>query len=257
MKSANPLPGSWITPDWPAPSNIRAVTTTRHNGHSLPPYGRFNLAMHVGDTEERVARNRQELKKILGIPDNPLWLQQTHSENVVCATTYTGNEAADGSYTDQQGVVCALLTADCIPLLFCNRSGTRVAAIHAGWRGLSQGITRHLTAIFDPEGDEILAWIGPHIRAQHYEVGVEVKQALTAAIGSRAETAFVRTRPGHWLADMASLARFALENSGIRYIYDCGRCTYSDGDDFYSYRRENTTGRMASLIWIAEQARGG
>ncbi|KFI23574.1 peptidoglycan editing factor PgeF [Nitrosococcus oceani] len=238
-----------ITPHWPAPANVRAYTTTRSGGVSLPPYHSFNLAEHVGDTPEAVKKNRFHLYQFLSLPCEPSWLKQVHGARIVSAN-YGPGQQGDASIAYGPGPVCAILTADCLPLLLCDQKGTRVAAVHAGWRGLAADIIGATINALDIPGEHLLAWLGPAIGPQAFEVGPEVKQTFLDQNNDHA-LAFNAHRPGHWLADIYQLARLSLTRRGVRSIYGGQYCTVADPDRFYSYRREGKTGRMATLIWLA------
>jgi YfiH family protein len=242
---------SWIEPDWPVPSHIRAITTTRQGGVSLPPFDGLNLADHVGDDPKSVSRNRRLLRESLGLPTEPLWLTQVHGCNVLEAGDYSEGVEADGAFAHTQGQVCAVLTADCLPLLLCDREGGQVAAVHAGWRGLAAGVIEAALKRFSAPAEEILAWLGPAIGPQAFEVGDEVRDAFTQYAPSSAD-AFVANHPGHWLADIYLLARQRLMVCGVGFVGGGDCCTVTDAKRFFSYRRDGKTGRMASLIWIEE-----
>ena len=235
-----------ITPNWPAPPQIKAYTTTRKAGHSQIPYSSFNLATHVGDDMKTVLANRATLKKSLLLPSEPIWLEQTHSIKTVNAIPTNINYQADASYTNTIGQVCVILTADCMPVLFCDRKGTKVAAIHAGWRGLANGILEEVLQHFTTE---VLVWLGPAIGPQKFEVGEEVYKIFTDFLPQAAE-AFKLIDNKHWLADLYLLARQRLANQGVTSVFGGNFCTYSEPERFYSYRRDKVTGRMASLIWL-------
>ena len=237
----------WIVADWPAPAGVRAVATTRQGGFSLPPYESLNLGDHVGDDPERVAKNRSRLRQILALPAEPNWLEQVHGCEV--AACGSGQIKADAVIARQIGGVCAVLTADCLPLLLCNRQGTRVAAVHAGWRGLAAGVIENAVAAFGQPGEELLAWMGPAIGPRQFEVGDEVREVFVAA-DPAAETAFRAQGSGHWLADIYQLARQRLGSLNLGYVGGGEYCTVSDPERFFSYRRDGVTGRMAALIWI-------
>lgn len=242
-----------ILPDWPAPAAVFAATTTRDGGCSSAPYQSFNLATHVGDDPDCVAENRHRLRQRLALPEHPRWLNQVHGVDVVCADALRAPVDADGAWTTTPGVVCAVQTADCLPVLFCNREGTRVAAAHAGWAGLLAGVLAATRATFAGDG-EVLAWLGPAISQPHYEVGPELRAAFldAAPAAQRAQTAAAflpAPRAGHWLADLYALARLQLQGSGVR-VFGGDLCTAADPQRFYSYRRDGATGRMASLIYI-------
>lgn len=235
-----------LDPDWPAPPNIRSLVTTRMGGVSSPPYDSFNLGSHVGDTSEAVAANRATLR--LHCPSEPKWLNQVHGKAVARADNLVAPMDADASVAFESGTVCAVLTADCLPVLFCDRLGTRVAAAHAGWRGLAAGVLEASVASMQCEMENILAWLGPAIGPQAFEVGDEVRDVFLRDL-PETEAAFVQEQPGKWLADIYLLARLRLLRAGVTAVHGGGLCTYSDRERFYSYRRDGTTGRMASLIW--------
>ena len=238
----------FICPDWPAPPNVRAASTTRIGGVSEKPWNGLNLATHVGDEPAHVQRNRELLAQALALPAEPAWLTQVHGTNSCDAAGAQPACEADASFATAAGQVCVVMTADCLPVLFCNRQGTRVAAAHAGWRGLAGGVLEASVAGFDDPAD-VLAWLGPAIGPQAFEVGEEVLAAFTGHEPQAAQ-AFVANRPGHWLADIYQLARLRLKAAGVSHIYGGGLCTFADAERFYSFRREPVTGRMASLIWL-------
>jgi len=241
----------FIIPEWTAPKNIRAYTTTRRGGYSQFPYDSFNLADHVGDVAETVAKNRALLQRELALPSEPIWLQQVHGIDAVAATVENKNCCADAVYTDQVGKVCVVMTADCLPVLFCDKAGTRVAAAHAGWRGLAAGVLEQTVTALALPPQEILAWLGPAIGAQAFEVGEEVRETFIAQL-PQATQAFTPSRSHHWFADLYLLARQRLQHFGVQEIFGGNDCTYTDVERFYSYRRDKTTGRMATLIWLDE-----
>jgi YfiH family protein len=238
-----------ILPDWPAPASVRALITTRRGGVSRAPYDGFNLADHVGDDPAAVARNRALLKGELELPNEPAWLEQVHGCDVVHPGESAANCRADAAVASEPGQVCAVLTADCLPLLICNRSGSRVAAIHAGWRGLLAGVIESTLAEFETGGEQLLAWMGPAIGPAAFEVGSEVRDAFIADRPGD-EKAFLENRPGHWLADIYGLARSRLQAQSVDFVGGGDYCTVSEPERFFSYRRDGVTGRMASLIWI-------
>lgn len=247
---------SWLTPDWPAPENIGAAITTREGGCSDGPFDSNNLALHVDDCEADVAGNRQLLIKNLGLAEQPKWLEQVHGTEVIYApqATPTLVPIADASFTDKVGQACAVLTADCLPVLLCNQQGTQVAAAHAGWRGLCNGILRNAVATFH-RTDRLMAYLGPAIGPGAFEVGAEVLQAFIEQSQDSQQVeaikaAFVPTGDGKYLADLYGLARADLASCGVAAVYGGDYCTFSDPTRFYSYRREPKTGRMASLIWL-------
>jgi YfiH family protein len=240
----------WIRPDWPAPAWVRACTTTRDGGVSRGPFASFNLAAHVGDVPAAVQANRARLAAVLRLPAAPRWLSQVHGTTAVDGTAVVGECAADAVYARSPGVVCAVLTADCLPVLLCDRAGTRVAAVHAGWRGLADGVLeRAMDALGGPPG-ELLAWLGPAISGEAYEVGEEVRVQFLRQ-GSEAESAAFRpSAAGRWLADLYQLARLRLRARGVAAVHGGRWCTYNQPEQFFSFRRDGITGRMATLIWL-------
>ncbi|MDT8387681.1 MAG: peptidoglycan editing factor PgeF [Thiogranum sp.] len=238
-------------PDWPAPAGVKAVTTTRaEGGASCGAYADFNLALHVGDVADAVQQNRRRLRQLLELPAEPAWLDQVHGQEVIDAAGVASAPAADASFSFGSGAVCAVLTADCLPVLFCDRSATRVAAAHAGWRGLAGGVLERTVAALQCAPGELLAWLGPAIGPRHFEVGEEVREAFVSA-HREAAPAFERQPAGNYLADLYQLAKIRLQAAGVESIYGGGFCTYAEPERWYSYRREHTTGRMASLIWLS------
>jgi YfiH family protein len=244
-----------ITPDWPAPANVRAYISTRAGGVSLSPYASNNLGLHVGDDPVAVAANRTQLSDQLGLRQTPQWLEQVHGVKVVNAKSDGIVRTADGSYSDQPHQACLVMTADCLPILLCDKQGTQVAALHCGWRSLAKGICARGLQKFTAKPGDILAYLGPAISQPHFEVGVDVleaffKAARTQDHADHIATAFVSAqRPLHFYADIYALARAELNALGVSAIYGGDYCTYSDDARFYSYRRDKVTGRMASLIW--------
>jgi len=225
--------------------------TTRAGGVSLPPYDSLNLGDHVGDDPVAVVLNRQRLRALL--PAEPRWLKQVHGTVVAKADMIVEPVEADAAVSFTAGMVCAVLTADCLPVLFCDRQGTRVAAAHAGWRGLAAGVLEAAAAAMQCPSSDILAWLGPAIGPQAFEVGEEVREAFVRDLPAAAR-AFTPRQSGKWLADIYELARLRLARAGVREVYGGGLCTYSDSERFYSYRREKATGRMAALVWLGEPA---
>jgi len=238
---------NWIKPDWPLPPHVHAAVTLRTGGGSTGAYAALNPADHVNDDPGHVAANRQIIKDMLRLPAEPVWLEQVHGTRVVKADQVETPEQADASFTDRPGIVCAVLTADCLPVLFCGDRGGVIAAAHAGWRGLQAGIIAQTIQAMNCR--EVQAWLGPAIGPDRFEVGDEVRAAFVGA-NPAAATAFRGTGTGKWLADIYRLARITLAELGVRRIYGGGYCTVSDPQRFYSYRRDGAaTGRMASLIW--------
>ncbi|WP_429148424.1 peptidoglycan editing factor PgeF [Aeromonas rivipollensis] len=244
---------NWIEPDWPAPGNVRALSTTRDGGLSEGVFAGLNLGAHVGDEPARVEANRARLQQAAQLPGPLNWLNQVHGTAVHrVGSDYERAPDADAACTQQAGQACIVMTADCLPVLFCDRAGTVVAAAHAGWRGLKEGVLEASIAAMGCEPGEILTWLGPAIGPTAFEVGGEVREAFMAE-QAEAESAFVPSvSEGKWLADIYRLARLRLARAGVNAVYGGEFCTFSDGDQFYSYRRDGQTGRMASLIWLAE-----
>lgn len=239
----------WIVPEWPAPPNVRALITTRNGGVSTGPYASFNLGRRSGDDPQAVAANRARLRGLL--PQEPKWLKQVHGTHVADADAPDEMPEADASIARSAGTVCAIMIADCLPVLLCNRSGSVVAAAHAGWRGLAGGVIENAVREMGKAGAapaDLLAYLGPAIGPSSFEVGIDVYDAFLARDPLCAQ-AFTPYRPGKWLADLFMLARQALEHSGVNRIYGGGVCTASGPERFFSYRRDKTTGRMAALIW--------
>jgi purine-nucleoside/S-methyl-5'-thioadenosine phosphorylase / adenosine deaminase len=246
------MSSEWIVPRWPAPERVRAISTTRHGGVSRPPYDTLNLAEHVGDEAGAVAANRGRLEQAMRLPAMPAWLQQVHGVQVVDAAGVTAPVAADAAYALEPGVICAVLTADCLPVLLCDRGGRAVAAAHAGWRGLATGVIERTVAALPVPGGELMAWLGPAIGAEAYVVGEEVRETFVTH-DAAAETAFRPAAGGGWHADLYRLARQRLRSHGVTAVHGGGFCTFQDTVRFYSYRRDGVTGRMASLIWLLDK----
>lgn len=246
----------FIRPDWPAPTRVRAAQTQRAGGASAAPYASLNLGDHVGDARAAVYANRVALSAALALPRAPSWLQQVHGTVVVDAAAVTTPIAADGSFATGSDAVCAVLTADCLPVLLCTRSGDAVAALHAGWRGLADGVVEAGVRALARPGRDLLAWLGPAIGPEKFEVGAEVR-AQFCAHDPAAITAFKPVAAGKWMADIYALARQRLVALGVTGVYGGGWCTQSDPHRFYSYRRDGATGRMATLIWLQPEARAG
>lgn len=239
----------FIQPNWPAPATVKAYTTTRQGGVSGAPFNNFNLGDHVGDDDNAVAQNRLLLRNTLQLLAEPKWLKQIHSTQVILAEQITADTQADAAYTRQAKVVCAILTADCLPMLICDRAGTIVAAVHAGWRGLASGIIEQTIQTLQTPPADLLIWLGPAIGADVYEVGAEVRAQFITA-DPLAEQAFKANANQRWLANMYLLATLRLKHCGVTAIYGGDYCTYSDPERFFSYRRDGQTGRIASLIWL-------
>ena len=243
------IPG--FAPTWPAPPNVRAWVTERG---SAAPYGALNLALHVGDDASAVRVNRARLRAALALRSEPRWLTQVHGVRVLDLDRDDGSEA-DGAVTSRAGVVCVVMTADCLPVLLCDRSGTRVGVAHAGWRGLLNGVLPAAVAACGyPK--ELVAWLGPAIGQAAYEVGPEVRDAFVAS-SPAVSRRFVRNERGRWQADLYGLARDALRSAGVESVHGGGFCTYTEAGRFFSHRREAPCGRMATLVWLDSRARAG
>jgi YfiH family protein len=241
----------FIIPDWPAPANVHAAVTTRAGGVSRAPYGSFNLAAHVGDDPAAVHANRAQLRSALQLPSEPVWLRQVHGVTVVDVARRGTEPEADGSFAMAPGMVCAVLTADCLPVLLCDRDGTKVASLHAGWRGLAAGIIEQGVEALQTSGHSLLAWLGPAIGPQAFEVGPEVHETFVRH-DALAKDAFRAGHGDRYLADIYLLARQRLARLGVEAIYGGGFCTATDDARFYSYRRDGACGRMATLIWLGD-----
>jgi YfiH family protein len=237
-----------IEADWSAPPNVRAFSTTRHGGFSKGAWGQFNLGAHCGDHPDNVAQNRELLSALL--PSNPPWLRQVHGTEVGSWNDMHNDpdSEADALVSSQSGQVCAVLTADCLPLFFCNKAGTKVAAVHAGWRGLAAGILESTVLAMDNDPSQLMAWMGPAIGPQAFEVGQDVYDKFTG-LNPENRNAF-KPHKDRWFADLYELARMALSRVGVERVYGGQYCTYSEPKRFFSYRRDGITGRMASLIWL-------
>ncbi|HET7776236.1 MAG TPA: peptidoglycan editing factor PgeF [Azospira sp.] len=245
-KPTNSLPG--FVPDWPAPPRVQSLQTTRMGGVSPAPYANLNLGDHVGDSLENVAANRARLRPWL--PTEPCWLQQVHGTAVANADAGDRGREADAVVARQPGSVCAIMTADCLPVLFCDREGTVVGAAHAGWRGLAAGVLENTVAAMGVAPERLLAWLGPAIGPGAFEVGPEVKEVFEKA-DPRASQAFAPALSGKYLANIYALARLRLAALGVGAIYGGDACTVSNPQTYFSYRRDQVCGRMATLIWLA------
>lgn len=237
----------WIVPDWPAPPSVRALVTTRAGGVSTGPYASLNLGLKVADDPQAVARNRVLLRQRL--PAEPKWLAQVHGNRVLVADEVQGLPEADAAVTRTPGTVCAVMIADCLPVLLGDRAGTVVGVAHAGWRGLAAGVIENTVQAMDVDPAGMLAWLGPAIGPTAFEVGADVRDAFLAQ-DAGAAAAFVDHRPGKWLADLFWLARRRLQALGVTAIHGGGLCTVSDPTRFFSHRRDRVSGRMAALVWL-------
>lgn len=238
----------WLWPDWQPHPKVCVAVTTRYGAVSPSPWHGFNLGLNTGDREDRVLRARHHVEKILQ-PDHPIpWLTQVHGTRVIHAAE--GNREADGVWTDQTSWPCAVLTADCLPVLLARQDGSAVAAVHAGWRGLHDGIIAQAANHLAPEGQAISAWLGPAISAQHYQVGVEMYRAFTALDPAYKDAFMKDATPNHWRFSLVHAAIYQLNALGIDDVDGGTECTASDLQHFYSYRKEKDTGRFATIIWL-------
>jgi len=240
---------AFITPDWPAPAAIKSLSTTRQGGVSNTPYDQLNLATHVGDSAAAVSSNRQGLIELARLPEAPRWLNQTHGTTVVNSLDWQLDMDADACYSTSANHVCTVMTADCLPVLICDKQARFVAAIHAGWRGLAAGIIEKTITHYHASPSELMVWLGPAIGPNQFEVGTDVYDIFTEQ-STVAKHAFVQTDSSHYLADIYQLARLRIQQTGVDAIYGGNFCTASDPSLFFSYRRDNRCGRMASMIWI-------
>ncbi|MGH1463047.1 MAG: peptidoglycan editing factor PgeF [Neptuniibacter sp.] len=240
----------FITPQWHAPANVKALTTTRLGGYSSAPFASLNLGDHVDDDKARVEQNRAHLLQNLGLDKAPQWLSQVHGTEVIKAQPDNVCRTADACWTDEQGLACVVMTADCLPVFFADSAGTRVAVAHAGWRGLLDGVLEQTLKVF-PDPEEVCVWFGPAIGPEAFEVGEEVVEQFVSK-QTEAQAAFVPVvgKNDKHLADIYQLATLRLRSAGVTNITGCDMCTYSDDKHFFSYRRDGQTGRMASLIWL-------
>jgi YfiH family protein len=239
----------WIVPDWPAPATVRSLLTTRQGGVSQGGYSSFNLGNHVGDDPVAVSTNRARVGNLVG---KPVWLDQVHGIRAIDVARFVSVDQppqADAAFSREPGAACVVMTADCLPVLFCNESGSVVAAAHAGWRGLLAGVLEETIRAMAVPGNAVMAYLGPAIGPQAFEVGDEVRSAYLAE-NSAAAAAFKPTAPGKWLADIYLLARQRLVGQGVQRIFGGSFCTASDPERFFSYRRDGQTGRMAAMIWL-------
>lgn len=247
----------WIRPDWPAPANVVAWVTTRQGGVSAAPWDSFNVGMHVGDRASDVRDNRARLRQQLPAGLRLQWLHQVHGTRVAVidpAATSLRRRTADATTIAGPDQAAVVMTADCLPVLFCDRAGTRVAAAHAGWRGLLDGVLEQTVAALDRPAGELMAWLGPAIAVCHFQVGDEVREAFLQhpLVGAAGDASFTPCpeAPGKWMMDIYQLARLRLRQAGLDDIHGGGLCTVCDRERFFSYRRDGVTGRMASLIYL-------
>jgi YfiH family protein len=236
-----------IIPDWPAPANVRSLQTTRAGGISSVPYDSLNLGDHVGDAPLAVQRNRMQLNSLL--PSEPVWLNQVHGTTVANADRASCLPQADACIARHRAAVCVVLTADCLPVLLCDTQGSVVGVAHAGWKGLAAGVIEATVKSMDVDPETVMAWLGPAISQDAFEVGDEVRAAFVAA-QTQSATAFVAGQSGKWFADLYALARLRLNELGITSVYGGGCCTFGERERYYSYRRDGATGRMGTFIWL-------
>ena len=239
-------PGGRFAVHWPAPQSVRVVSTTRRGGSCSGPYASFNLSTQVGDDPAIVRRNRATLRECCDLEREPSWLNQVHGECVIRAHDAHAQPAADGSWTDRPGFVCAVLTADCLPIVLCDQAGSCVAVLHAGWRGLAHGIIEAGVATLPVEAGRLMAWLGPAIGPQVFEVGEKVRREFN----THDPMAFRPAGGGKWFADLHRLARERLESVGVVEVHGETSCTFSNAETFFSHRRDPLCGRQATLAWI-------
>jgi YfiH family protein len=240
---------AWITPEWPAPGTVHAAATLRTGGVSKGPFASLNLGSHVGDEPAAVDENRRRVRAMLRLPSAPAWLNQVHGTRVVEAHQHATPPTADAAFARNSRQVCVVLTADCLPVLLCDREGTRVAAAHAGWRGLADGVLRASVEALDTPAQRLMAWLGPAIEQDAFEVGAEVRDRFITTDAANA-TAFRANERGRWQADLYDLARRELARLGVDAVYGGGFRCFGDRERFFSYRRDGQTGRLATMIWL-------
>jgi hypothetical protein len=242
----------WIAPDWPVPEHVRVLSTLRAGGVSEGPYASLNLAAHVGDRADAVAANRLLLREAAHLPAEPLWLEQVHGIEVVRHEGQAAGPRADAAVAFVPGRVCAVMTADCLPVVFADRGGTCIGVSHAGWRGLVGGVLQATIAALRVPAADLHAWLGPAIGPGAFEVGPEVREAYLANLAvPDTHSCFVPNERGRYLADLYGLARLVLAQVGVGSVHGGGWCTHDDAGRFYSFRRDGVTGRMATLAWLA------
>jgi len=247
---------AWIDSRWPAPTHLKAGTSTRLYGVSQNDYESLNLGDHVGDDHQAVITNRKRLIEMHDLPSEPFWLQQEHGNHIINLDSYDNSKDifADGVFTTKPGIVCCVLTADCLPILISNEFGTEIAALHGGWRGLASGIIEKALSIFSSPPESLMVWMGPAISARNYEIGEEMKSSFDHLEDILQKDTFIPTSRDHWLVSLYRIAMLILKAEGVERIHGGQYCTYRDADLFYSHRRDHgKTGRMASLIWIDPQ----
>ena len=240
----------WLEPEWPAPPGVRVISTLRQGGTSVGPYASMNLASHVGDAAASVEANRRLLRRVAHLPSEPMWLEQVHGIEVVAHDGRCDVPRADAATTRGRGRVCAVLTADCLPVVLADRDGSRVAVAHAGWRGLAQGVVEATVRALHCPPAGLIAWLGPAIGQQAFEVGAEVRDAFVAR-SEKLAGCFAGNERGRFQADLYGLATAVLAEAGVTAVHGGGWCTASDPTRFFSFRRDGTTGRMATLAWLS------
>lgn len=241
---------SFIFPEWPAPKNIHAVQTTRLGGYSAEPFLSFNLGSHVNDAPENVEKNREKLRSELNLPSEPFWLEQIHGNICIPAATPSSPPKADASFTREADQVCAILTADCLPILVCSQEGQEIAGIHAGWRGILNGVITETLQQLQTPANRLMAWLGPTLSPENCELNAQIRLAFIQKNPDN-KRAFYVQKPDRCFADLAELARMQLQQFGVQQIYGGNFCTYRDEALFFSHRRDQgKTGRMATLIWF-------
>lgn len=243
-----------LLPDWPAPARVRAACTMRIGGVSVGPYTSLNMGRSGGDASAAVSENRRRVHEALGLPAEPCWIRQVHGVRVVRMPQAAPEPDADASFSVEAGVVCAVQAADCLPVLLCDQAGTVVAAAHAGWRGLAGGVLEQTVAALSVPSQTLLAWLGPAIGPEAFEVGDEVRECFVAADAAAARAFRPAALAGKHYADLFALARLRLARAGVHRVYGGGLSTHADPARFYSYRRDGVTGRMAALIWLEPAA---
>jgi YfiH family protein len=239
----------WLEPEWPVPGRVRVASTLRTGGASEGAYASLNLAAHVGDAPDRVDENRRRLREALSLPGEPLWLEQVHGCEVAAHLGQAGVPQADAAVVHSTGRVCAVMTADCLPIVIADRAGTRVAVAHAGWRGLAGGVVEAALGALGGDPAELAAWLGPAIGQDAFEVGPEVRKAFVERLAG-ADACFESNQRGRLQADLYGLARLALARAGVGSVHGGGWCTATDRSRFFSFRRDGVTGRMATLAWL-------
>ncbi|MDA8561964.1 peptidoglycan editing factor PgeF [Gammaproteobacteria bacterium] len=242
----------FLRPNWPAPKNIKSLVTLRKGSTLHENLNDFNMSLKINNNLCRVMKNHLTLNETANLPTKPMWLNQTHSDIIISSTDYTEKISGDACFTNKINKVCAILTADCLPILICNKKGDFVSAIHAGWRGLGKKIISKTLNKTQESSENLIVWLGPAIGPNYFEVGNDVKSTFIK-INEKYESAFNLTKKNTWMCDIYTIARIELEQHNITNVYGGEYCTYSNSDMFYSYRREGKlAGRMASLIWISD-----